>query len=473
MKATIQLHDEVNCTVAGLTTDHTELFSQMYAKHPPGYFFSPAFKLGRWDGFIKYFHRTGKTYVYLLEQIVPKLISLGYEVNIDDHRCGKTVQADKIAEHCFSHILREDGTPIKFRPYQVEGVNSLIENDNGVVVAPTASGKTYMIAALANAYNKQNLKCVVIVPNIDLIEQTIEAFEDLHLPVGEYSGDCKDITKPTTISTWQALQNNPVIMKNFDVVIVDECHGAKGQVITELLNKYGNHIVHRYGLTGSLPKEETDKMAVLIAIGPVRYSIPAHLLIEQGYLATLEITTCQLLEDFEDGYFPDYDAEKSYLQTNKERLQWIANCVREKSNSNKGNVLCLVNNIIFGKKLQKLIPNSIFLYGKDKTEIRKQVYRLFEDQDNLVVIATVQIAGVGISIDRIFNLFLIDLGKSFIRTIQTIGRGLRKGKDKNHVNVTDICSDLKYSKAHVRERTKYYKDASYPHKKVKINYKNS
>jgi len=65
---------------------------------------------------------------------------------------------------------------------------------------------------------------------------------------------------------------------------------------------------------------------------------------------------------------------------------------------------------------------------------------------------------------------LIDLGKSFIRIIQTIGRGLRMDKDKEFVSVSDVCSDLKYGKKHVRERVKYYKEAKYPYQKTVVKY---
>jgi superfamily II DNA or RNA helicase len=95
---------------------------------------------------------------------------------------------------------------------------------------------------------------------------------------------------------------------------------------------------------------------------------------------------------------------------------------------------------------------------------------MFKNHDDLVVIATVHIAGTGLSINRIFNLILIDIGKSFIRVIQAIGRGLRKAHDKNYVNITDVCSDFKYSKTHLATRIRYYKDAKYPYKKHTITY---
>ena len=112
-----------------------------------------------------------------------------------------------------------------------------------------------------------------------------------------------------------------------------------------------------------------------------------------------------------------------------------------------------------------MIPGSHFVCGKDKRNDRKEIYDLFKNNDNIVVFATVHVAGVGLNIKRIFHLVYVDIGKSFIRVIQTIGRSLRTDKDKDSVHITDICSDLKYNKRHLTIRTKYYKEAQYPFKK--------
>ncbi len=297
-----------------------------------------------------------------------------------------------------------------------------------------------------------------------------------------------EICKPSIVYNLHVENNHNYIANG---IVVSNCHGIKGNVLTNLLNEHGKHISHRFGCTGTLPKEETDAMAVRIAIGDVRYNIPAHQLIAQGYLAKLQIEILQLEEDlttpyqqfcrenptekvtyiqFVDSYFPDYDAEKSYLQKKQERLEWMASYIEAKRDLKKGNVLCLVDGVAFGKKLTKLIPDAIFVYGKDKKKARKEIYDLFKDKDDLIVLATVQIASTGLDIPRIFNMMAIDVGKSFIRVIQSIGRGLRKAHDKESVNFTDICSNLKYGKKHIRERKKMYKEALYPFKEYKVNY---
>ena len=487
----IKILDEVNTVLVGLSPDHAEYFYNHFARKAPNYFFNPKYKLGVWDGKIRYFSQAGKTHVYLLPEIVPKLVSFGYKVEVIDLRTDPGHDIELIQKDHFAHILNDDDEPYELRYYQVDAVNAGIENGGGIIVAGTGAGKTIMNAALVDQHGKVGLRTLTIVPSQDLIKQTKADFVLWGLDTGEYSGDSKDVKHTHVVSTWQALQNNPRIVNDFDVIVVDECHGLKGQVLTKLLNEYGKHIVYRYGLTGTLPKAETDAMSVRIAVGNTVYEIPAHVLIEEGYLAKLHIDVFQLQENFKeqyaeyldedpiekqtyiqfkDSYFPEYTDEKRYLQGYEERLDWIARLIEVKRDKQQGNVFCLVDGINFGKKLTKLIPGAIFVHGKDKQKARKEIYDLFKNNDDLVVIASVQIASTGLNIKRIFNLMLIDLGKSFIRVIQTIGRGLRLDKDKKYVGVTDVCSDLKYGKRHVRERIKFYNEAKYPYKKTVVKY---
>ena len=90
---------------------------------------------------------------------------------------------------------------------------------------------------------------------------------------------------------------------------------------------------------------------------------------------------------------------------------------------------------------------------------------------NEIVVATYGVAAVGINIPRIFNMVLLEPGKSFVRVIQSIGRGVRKASDKDHVEIWDIASTAKYSKRHLRERKKFYKEAEFPYTIEKVDYK--
>jgi superfamily II DNA or RNA helicase len=199
-------------------------------------------------------------------------------------------------------------------------------------------------------------------------------------------------------------------------------------------------------------------------LGEVLFEISAADLIKMGYLANLEIQPIEIQEKVEEE-FPDYSAEKAYTSKQADRLDFLADLIIDRA-AMYGNTLILVNTIKQGQQLQKLIKDSVFLQGSTENEVRAEWYSTFESRDDLIVIATVGIAAVGISIDRVFALFLIDAGKSFVKCIQSIGRGLRKGHDKDFVHVIDVYSGLKYGKKHARERKKHYQEAKYPMVKV-------
>ena len=100
--------------------------------------------------------------------------------------------------------------------------------------------------------------------------------------------------------------------------------------------------------------------------------------------------------------------------------------------------------------------------------------RLYDDvasADGKVIVATYGVAAVGINIPRIFNLVLVEPGKSFVRVIQSIGRGIRKAQDKDSVQIWDITSNAKFSKKHLTVRKKYYQDAKYPYTINKLKWK--
>jgi superfamily II DNA or RNA helicase len=107
-------------------------------------------------------------------------------------------------------------------------------------------------------------------------------------------------------------------------------------------------------------------------------------------------------------------------------------------------------------------PDVVFVSGSTKASERKDEYDDIATSTNKIIIATYGVAAVGINIPRIFNLVLLEPGKSFVRVIQSIGRGIRKAEDKDHVQIWDITSTCKFAKRHLTKRKQFYKEASYP-----------
>jgi len=186
-----------------------------------------------------------------------------------------------------------------------------------------------------------------------------------------------------------------------------------------------------------------------------------------GVLADLDISILQL----QDGPlgFNSYAQELKWLTTDKTRLEHLSQIIEQLSAS--GNTLVLIDRIATGTIFQETNPDWVFISGDMKVKDRQKEYDEVSEMDNKVIVATYGVAAVGINIPRIFNLVLLEPGKSFVRVIQSIGRGIRKAEDKDYVNVIDITSNLKYSKRHLTKRKQFYKEQNFRHTVTKVEYK--
>ena len=248
-------------------------------------------------------------------------------------------------------------------------------------------------------------------------------------------------------------------------MIVDEVHMAKAAVLKNLLTQNLCNAPIRWGLTGTIPKEDFENQAIFASIGPVINKVAAHELQEAGVLSNCHVNITQLIDLPE---FKSYAEENKYLVTNKDRMSFISKLIKGISES--GNTLVLVNRIDTGKFLITEIPDAVFISGEVKTKDRKDEYDEIAVADNKIIVATYGVAAVGINIPRIFNLVLLEPGKSFVRVIQSIGRGIRKAEDKDFVQIWDITSTCKFAKRHLTQRKKFYKEAQYPFTLDKVDW---
>jgi len=484
MKCKIVLKDEVNCKIEGLALTTRRKLEKKLKFLLPYAFHTPSYKLGRWDGCVGFFTTGGNTFINCLPTILPILDEDRYEVEIEDERTAWKLDFPEITEGHFSHKVWPKkhpaaGEPVMLRDYQVEIINQFLANPQSLQEIATGAGKTLITAALSNLVEPYG-RSIVIVPNKDLVIQTEADYINLGLDVGVYFGDRKDLNKTHTICTWQSLN---IIDKRFKdgeseysladfsegvvCVMVDEVHQAKADVLKKLLTGPFSNIPVRWGLTGTVPKEEWERLTITVGLGDVINKLAASDLQDIGVLASCEVNVIQLQDDVSYG---NYQSELTYLTTNKERLDYMATLIR--SLADDGNTLVLVDRISAGEGLmERLGDRAVFVSGKMKSKDRKEEYDEISDSDNKIIVATYGVASVGINIPRIFNLVLVEPGKSFVRVIQSIGRGIRKAKDKDNVRIWDITSSAKFSKRHLTERKKFYKDAKYPFTVDKVEYK--
>ena len=480
------IKDEVNIKLENLPLEVRKKLVNTFKYEIPYARYHPAYKLGRWDGMVSLFGLGGNGFLNQLETILDVMGKMG--VRVDDVEDLRTTPSLEFAPVTATYWAdqgkvwpkghRFEGQPITLRDDQVEVVNRFFENPQSLQEVATGAGKTIMTATLAHCAEKYG-RTITIVPNKDLVTQTEADFINVNLDVGVYFGDRKELGRTHTVCTWQSLNVLDKKSKNAEhdvltlaefldgvkTVIVDEVHMAKAEVLKTLLTQNLCNAPIRWGLTGTVPKEKFEHEQIFASIGPVVGGIKAHELQEMGILSNLHVNVVQMIDLPE---FRSYSDELKYLVTDEDRMIYISNLIKKISET--GNTLVLVNRIDSGKFLVNEIEGSTFISGEVKGTVRQEEYKDHATSDNKVTVATYGVAAVGINIPRIFNLVLLEAGKSFTRVIQSIGRGIRKAEDKDFVQIWDVTSTCKYAKRHLTERKKFYKEAKYPFTLEKIDW---
>ena len=478
----IIVKDEVNVKIEGLELAERKALMKMFEYEVPGARYLPAVRLGRWNGKVSYFSLAGSTYINLLEEILPALDRAGYDIELDDTRdYTTTFEFAEVSESTFAHKNwpkghPKEGTPVELRDYQINIVNNFLKNPQSLQEIATGAGKTLMTAALSYSIEQYG-RSIVIVPNKSLVTQTEADYINLGLDVGVYFGDRKEYNKTHTICTWQSLNNmlkktkagEADIMDFIEGVVcvmVDEVHMAKADALKTLLTGVFAKVPIRWGLTGTIPKAKFEAQSLFVSLGPVISKLSASELQDQGVLAQCHVNIVQLKDDVE---FSNYQSELKHLLEDTNRLDAIAQLILKIKET--GNVLILVDRVNAGKEIISRLPDSVFVSGATNMVDRKEEYDEIATSTNKIIVATYGVAAVGINIPRIFNLVLIEPGKSFVRVIQSIGRGIRKAEDKDFVQIWDITSSCKFAKRHLTQRKAFYKEANYPFDLEKLTYR--
>ena len=485
MRVKLIIKDEVNVKIEGLSLADRKTLSNQFKYEVPGARYLPAVRLGRWDGRVAFFQLGGSTYINLLPEIIPYLEREGYEIELEDTRAYSTsfsfneIKETTFAEHLWPKGHPLAGEPILLRDYQLEIINNFLLNPQSVQEVATGAGKTLVTAALSWSVQPYG-RSIVIVPNKSLVTQTEADYVNMGLDVGVYFGDRKEWGRQHTICTWQSLNVLLKATRDGDAdctiqefledvvcVIVDEVHMAKADALKTLLTGVMSHIPLRWGLTGTIPKEQFEFQSLHVSIGPVINTLAASELQDRGVLAQCHVNVVQLVDHSE---FSNYQSELKYLLEESGRLDTIATLIRAVNET--GNTLVLIDRVAAGQALvTRLGDRAVFISGATKATDRKEHYDEVAEATDKIIVATFGVAAVGINIPRIFNLVLVEPGKSFVRVIQSIGRGIRKAQDKDYVQIWDVTSTCRFAKRHLAKRKTYYRDAKYPFTLEKLEWR--
>ena len=445
--------------------------------------FMPQYRNKYWNGEIHLYDiRSKQIYVGLLDKIVQFCKNYGYSYKFEDNKYYGTPYEEN--EHISYEGVKDYMQSIcshQPRKYQVEGVFGALKHNRKLLISPTASGKSLMIYSLVRYYVDKGQKILLIVPTTSLVEQMYKDFEDYGWNVESYchriySGREKSNDAPVTITTWQSVYKlDRSFFEEYNVVIGDEAHLFKSKSLISIMTKL-HHAKYRFGFTGTLDGTQTHKWVLEGLFGPSYKVTRTDELMRQGHLSQLDIQ-CLVLKH-KPQTFEAYNDEIEYLISHEQRNKFITNLALDL----KGNSLVLYSRVeAHGAVLYDKINNNkrddrkvFFIHGGVDAEERELVREITEKEKNAIIVASYGTFSTGINIKNLHNVIFASPSKSRVRNLQSIGRVLRKGKDKVKAILYDIADDCtknsrrNYTLNHLIERIKIYNEENFNYEIITI-----
>jgi superfamily II DNA or RNA helicase len=478
----VRARDEVfiklECEDKGILAEVNDYFTF----EVPGARFMPSYRNKYWDGKIRLFNISSRLiYKGLYKHLERFCDEREYElIDHDDVTATNDVSLPELENEL-------SGGKYAPRDYQLRAIAHGLRNNRAMILSPTASGKSYIIYCMVRYLLKRECKrALIIVPTTSLVSQMKGDIEDYHssLKGTPYyihtimSGQAKDADADIFISTWQSIYKQPKKwFDQFDVVVGDEAHLFKATSLTKIMTKL-DQCKYRFGFTGTLDGTLTHKLVLEGLFGPVMKVIQTKELIETGTLSDFRIKALLLQYPEEVRKLQKnatYQDEIKFLISNEKRNNFIKNLVCSRS----GTTLLLYQMVdSHGALLYNLIKDStdrrvFFIHGGVKADEREQV-RAIAEREDIIIVASYGTFSTGINIRNLHNIVFASPSKSRIRNLQSIGRGLRKGDNKEIATLYDIADDLSYKSynnhtlKHFAVRIKLYNEEEFDYKIYKI-----
>jgi superfamily II DNA or RNA helicase len=448
--------------------------------------FMPQYRSKYWNGEIHLYNiNTKQIYVGLLDRLISFCKNSGYTFEFEENKYyGLPFEINNmISKPGVNDYMKSicSHTP---RDYQVEGVYDALRHNRRLLISPTASGKSLMIYSLVRYYTAKKQNTLIVVPTTSLVEQMYKDFEDYGWSAESYchkiySGRERESDLPVIITTWQSIYKlERKWFEKFNVVIGDEAHLFKSKSLIAIMTKL-HHAKYRFGFTGTLDGTQTHKWVLEGVFGPSYKITRTSELMEKGYVSKLDIT-CLILKHTPQK-FETYEDEIQYLISHDRRNKFITNLAKDL----KGNTLILFSRVAtHGEVLFNLLNNIVdvdrkifFVHGGVNAEEREMVREITERENNAIIVASYGTFSTGINIKNLHNVIFASPSKSRIRNLQSIGRVLRKGKDKVKAMLYDIADDCtknsrkNYTLNHFIERVKIYNEEKFNYDILSVNVK--
>lgn len=490
--------EKLNASYAQVFADEPCIFEELYeyfkVKDPSYDKNNWAHK--KWDGYARLIPRSGKFPIGLLDKVCKFARMRKYKITIDESLLNTRKISDKeISDYIeYLNLSRDDsGETVPCIPweYQEFGVKMGLRLRRSVLLADTGAGKSLMQYIFCRYYIDEAIvdgegddtKILLLVPSINLVGQMAKDFNEysrfnewdvdsnLHLISSKHSQQ-RSSNKKIFVTTWQSIQDMPrEYFKQFTHLITDEVHGARGNKIQYIINNCIN-ANDRAGLTGTLYEAEMHQVQVIALFGPKVLVADTEMLKKLGQVSETLIQMFNLNYEQDEKEWMrklDYAAEVDAIIHHPYRNMLITTLCR----TLKGNTLVMFERKEHTKIIYEMLiqhkQNVYIINGDVDNNIRDEIKQKAEDGVDITILASFGTMAVGVSVKKLHNAIFCHSNKSIVRTLQTVGRLLRRHKSKDRALIIDLVDNFKLTGGepnktldHAMKRHGFYTSKKHP-----------
>ena len=407
----------------------------------------------------------------LREEILKKFDNAGISYKIEDKRTkGQELNIS------FRGELRES---------QIPAVETMLENETGILHAATAFGKTVVCCDMIA---RRGISTLILVDRADLMNQWIKRLEefldiDEELPeyqtktrrtrkrkslIGNLQGAHDTLTGIVDVAMIRSLKKKDGFhpkLKEYAQVYFDECHHAASDSAIEVLQEINAKYV--YGVTATPKRGDGKEKINEFLLGPIRYRFTAKDRAEEqniNHLVYPRFTrTVKPHHLSKTPYGNDaYELIRNNDVRDEQIIRDVADCVQAGRTP-----VVLTKYVDHAKKLSERLKTYadrlILLTGANGTKARRaQVEELnkVDNSDSLILVGTGSLLGEGFDFPRLDTLFMATpvSGENVVE--QYVGRLNRDYDGKENVIVYD------YVDSHIPKFDKMYSARMKAYKKI-------
>jgi superfamily II DNA or RNA helicase/HKD family nuclease/phage repressor protein C with HTH and peptisase S24 domain len=322
------------------------------------------------------------------------------------------------------------------------------DKKKALIISATGTGKTYLSAFDAKAFNPKKL--LFVVHRLTIAKDSMDTFKTVFgdtRSMGLYSGNTRDLDCDFVFSTIQTISKSNhlenFLKDHFDYIIIDETHRSGADSYLRLLDYFEPKFL--LGMTATPERTDGNDIFKLFDHN-IAYEIRLQKAMEEDMLAPFHyygVTDLMIDEQAVD----DVTLFKSLFSNERvERIIEQANFYGTDNGIIRGLVFCSRKEeanelaVLFNQQGYK----AVALTGDSSEEARaKAIERLESDilNEKLDYIFTVDIFNEGIDIPKINQIIMLRPTESAIIFIQQLGRGLRKVDGKGYLTVVDFIGN--------------------------------